>query len=332
MTHNNTHLSKTAAARMLQAGEVVAIPTETVYGLAGAINHAQALAQIFSLKQRPTHHPLIIHLAQTSELSTYARHIPAYAWALAEQFWPGPLTLVLPKTDQVSTAVTGGQDSVAIRVPNHRLAREVIAATGCALAAPSANPFGQLSPTRAEHVINYFGDLVAVLDGGPCSIGLESTIIDARRDDCVSVLRLGGLSIAELTPILTTHGVRWHESHSELRAPGKLHKHYAPRKPLFLVHDHTQLAAVKLHFNQSVMLLGLTTPSESATPWVTMPHSAAAYAQVLYDRLLAADASAVKAIVIELPPETPEWMAIHDRLRKAAYETTQCFADLTTVL
>src|SRR6056297_3493256 len=220
-----------AAARLLREGGVVAIPTETVYGLGAAAMNPAAVRRVFAIKGRPASHPLIVHLDSAEALPEWAREIPDAAWVLAEHFWPGPLTLVLPRQPQVPDDVTGGQDSVALRVPAQPVARELIAAAG-ALAAPSANRFGRVSPTTAAHVLAELGDDVdMILDAGPCRVGLESTIL-SLIGDAPALLRPGGVTVAELEAVL---GRPVAPPPQDLRAPGRLASHYAPATPLELV-------------------------------------------------------------------------------------------------
>lgn len=223
-----------AAAERLAAGELVGLPTETVYGLAGDATNPEALRRIFELKRRPTNHPLIVHLADASWLSAYTKSPPEIAFRLAARFWPGPLTLVLERSDAVPREATGGLESVAVRVPAHPVAARLLQLYGRPLAAPSANLFGQVSPTTAAHVRADFGErLPIVLDGGPCAVGVESTILDVRDEP--RVLRPGGVSRLELSDFLGVPVGTVGAPSSELRAPGLLESHYAPRAPLELI-------------------------------------------------------------------------------------------------
>lgn len=223
-----------AATLRLSQGKLIGLPTETVYGLAGDATNPDALRRIFELKRRPTNHPLIVHLADVSWLSIYAKDPPEIAFRLGARFWPGPLTLVLERSDAVPKEATGGLDSVALRVPAHPVAARLLALYGRPLAAPSANLFGQVSPTTAAHVRADFGErLPVVLDGGPCAVGVESTILDIRGQP--RVLRPGGISRAELSEFLGAPVTTLGAPSSELRAPGMLESHYAPRAPLEVV-------------------------------------------------------------------------------------------------
>lgn len=331
MKHSDL-ISTEHAAELLRAGQVVAVPTETVYGLAAAINQPAALTRVFALKQRPANHPLIVHLAEAAELSNYAHPIPDCAWTLATHFWPGPLTLVLPKTTRVPDAVTGGQTSVAVRVPAHPTMRELIRRTGAPLAAPSANPFGALSPTRAAHVQRYFNRQVPIVDGGPCSVGLESTIVQVNQDGTLRLLRPGCVTPAQIEAVLQPSASRWCEGSHNLRTPGNLHQHYAPTKPLFVMDNPEALASIRNVLPGSLVVMGEARWQSLAEAFLLMPPAADAYAQTLYANLQQADLGPHTAIVVQRPPIGAAWLAIHDRLAKAAYATQQRFPQLTTVL
>jgi L-threonylcarbamoyladenylate synthase len=222
-----------SAAAALREGKLVAFPTETVYGLGADAENVAAVARIFAVKRRPANHPLIVHIASAEELPRWAARVPDAAWRLAEAYWPGPLTLLLPKGPRVPHETTGGLDSVGLRVPAHPLALALLRSFGGGVAAPSANRFGRVSPTRAQHVQEDLGDEVDVLlDGGPCSVGVESTIVDLTRDTPI-LLRPGGVSAAAIESLL---GVKMSRSAPhDVRAPGMLASHYAPRARVELV-------------------------------------------------------------------------------------------------
>ncbi|MDE2251986.1 MAG: threonylcarbamoyl-AMP synthase, partial [Gammaproteobacteria bacterium] len=220
----------TAAVQALRDGGVVAFPTETVYGLGASAQQAAALRRIFALKGRPSSHPLIVHLDDARFMQRWAREVPPAAAALAARFWPGPLTLVLPRAENVLDLVTGGQDTVAIRVPSHPLALQLLSAFGGGIAAPSANRYGHVSPTRAEHVREEFGAAVrVVLDGGECKLGLESTIVACLRGE-VRLLRPGYVSLTQLRQVVGE--VASGPDAEAPRVPGSTTAHYAPRTPL----------------------------------------------------------------------------------------------------
>jgi len=224
-------LDITEAARSLASGQLIAFPTETVYGLGANAWDSRAVARIFAAKQRPEFDPLIVHIAAFEQLGSVVRDVSDLAQSLAERFWPGPLTLVMPKNESISDLVTSGLPGVGVRVPDHPVALELLQATGCPIAAPSANPFGGVSPTTAEHVLQGLGGRIdAVLDGGPCQIGLESTVVSLMGEEPL-VLRLGGLSLESLEEV--TGPIRVATSNSALSdsaqpAPGMLSRHYAP--------------------------------------------------------------------------------------------------------
>lgn len=221
------------AADRLRAGKVVAIPTETVYGLAAHALQPESVARIFAVKQRPTFDPLIVHLATSTDLDKYARAVPEQARQLAAAFWPGPLTLVVPKKDLIPELVTAGLPTVGLRVPDHRLTLELLAQLDFPLAAPSANPFGYISPTTARHVYDQLGEQVDyILDGGPCTVGLESTIVGFPAGEPV-LYRLGGIALEKLEAVIGKVHLQLNVS-SNPQAPGQLTTHYAPRKPLLL--------------------------------------------------------------------------------------------------
>ena len=310
------------AAQLLREGGVVAIPTETVYGLGAVALNRGAVRRVFAIKGRPANHPLIVHLASAEALPEWAREIPDAAWRLAERFWPGPLTLVLPRQPQVPDEVTGGQDSVALRVPAQPVTRELIAAAG-ALAAPSANRFGRVSPTAAEHVAAELGDEVdMILDAGPCKVGLESTIV-SLLDESPALLRPGGVTVAEIEAVL---GRPVAPPPQDLRAPGRLASHYAPATPLELVAGADLALRLAAQGAPRVRIaVAAFTPEAIAAAGAAgaavthMPPSAAEYGRVLYATLRGLDAAAHDLIIVEAPPAGPEWLAVRDRLSRAAH-------------
>ncbi len=223
------------AAAVIRAGGVVALPTETVYGLGGDATNPRAVARIFSAKGRPAFDPLIVHLAESADLPRVARDVPARALQLGERFWPGPLTLVLPKQPTVADLVTSGLPTVGVRVPRHPLMHAVLKSSGVPIAAPSANRFGCLSPTRAEHVLEQLGDAIdLILDGGLCTVGVESTIVQVAATGAATVLRPGGLAVEDLATIVDSIDIAT-GSTDRPTAPGMLASHYAPRTPLVLL-------------------------------------------------------------------------------------------------
>lgn len=307
------------AARIMTSGGTLAIPTETVYGLAADITIKEAIHKIFELKDRPLNHPLIIHIGKKNDLSVYAKNIPDYVDDLIEQFWPGPLTLVLEKSDKTGTWVTGGQETVAIRMPSHPLTLELIKKVGRPLAAPSANKFGRISPTCAEHVIQDFNDQVTVLDGGECNLGIESTIVNATQADSLSIIRPGHISIENLRHALKKHpNIIIGEDTSNIRAPGKILKHYAPQKPLLLFSNQEQLKQYQEHYKEKVYLIHYSKMNITSKFQYQLSNIPREFAKEMYHQLRIADTSSALAIAIEAPPQTPEWLYIYDRLKKSS--------------
>jgi L-threonylcarbamoyladenylate synthase len=288
------------AAERIRRGNLVAFPTETVYGLGANALDAAAVAKIYALKQRPATSPLIVHVSSIDMARTLVTEWPAEADALARQYWPGPLTLVLPKAAAVPDIVTAGLPTVGIRVPNHPVALALIEEAGVPIAAPSANKFTGLSPTTAEHVRQAFGDALPVLDGGPCQVGIESTVVSIANGK-VMLLRPGMISFEEIEQAAAPDGDAAHPS------PGMQERHYSPRTPLILSNDPTPSAAY----------LWITHPASTARA-ILMPSEPAAYAARLYSALHELDAEAWPAIFVEPPPDTVEWAAVLDRLRRAS--------------
>ncbi len=307
------------AVDVLRGGGLVAFPTETVYGLGANALDRKAIARVFEVKQRPPGHPLIVHLGHADELSRWARHIPDYVQALATQFWPGPLTLILKRTRQVPTEVTGGQDTVGLRVPRHPLARLLLQQFGGGIAAPSANRFGRISPTLAEHVRAGFGDeLDFILNGGPCELGLESTIVDCSgAEPCV--LRPGSIGVPALEAALGKSLGRGAEVVP--RVPGSHDSHYAPSIPLFLVPGtkiSSQAQALCAQGKRVAVLSRRQAPANTAAHWEIMPATADGYGHRLYARLHALDGAGYDLLLVEEPPLLNEWEAVTDRLQRAA--------------
>lgn len=306
-----------AAIAALRAGEVIGLPTETVYGLAADARNPQAVARIFSLKGRPSDHPLIVHLAGAAKLSEWASAVPESAKQLAAAFWPGPLTLILNKRDDVPDAVTGGQDTVGLRCPAHPLALELLRSFGGGLAAPSANRFGHISPTSAAHVREEFGGAVPiVLDGGDCEVGIESTIVDLSSD-APRILRPGRISREQIESVIGAVAVG--SDASSPRASGTLDKHYAPRTATQLLSRAQMLASVREQgaLGKRVLVLALQElPGECEG--LSLPAQADAYAHGLYAALRELDARHAHLLLVERPPESAAWTAVQDRLRRSA--------------
>lgn len=294
-----------------------------MYGLGADARNPEAIRRLFAAKGRPADHPVIVHLADAGMLRAWARTVPPAAEQLAAAFWPGPLTLILPRAPHVLDLVTGGQDSVGLRVPSHLVAHALLEAFGDGIVAPSANRFGRISATRAEHVRAEMGDAVDyILDGGPTEVGVESTIIDLTGERPV-LLRPGGITPARIAAVL---GAPPDEPHMDSpRASGTLPSHYAPHTPLEIVApDRLHERAMALHHTGArigVMAHGATTISE--VPRHALPSDAEAYAHTLYTTLRDLDALGYDRILVEAVPDGDEWLAVRDRLNRAAAPRTQ---------
>ena len=290
---------------MLRAGSVIGIPTETVYGLAAIATNSSAINLVFTTKERPTSHPLILHIADVSMLDDWATNISSEARALCKKFWPGPLTLILHKSDKVLTEVTGGRDTVAIRCPNHSVTTKLLKKLNDAVVAPSANKFGKVSPTTAQHVVNDLGsDISIVLDGGDCSIGLESTIIDCTTTP-PQLLRTGAITAEQ---ILRECNITVVSASGESRAPGMLEKHYAPVCRVVLVSSSQEgLIEAQRYVADGfkVRLLDLTEDLDM-------------FARLLYSSLRTADKDGITVAIVVRAPMKGIGFAINERLEKAA--------------
>lgn len=307
------------ACQALQQGEIVAIPTETVYGLAANAENEQAIRKIYAMKKRPLSHPLIMHVAKNWDLKQWVSAIPDYAKRLMEHFWPGPLTLVFAcKTGQVSPLITGGQDSLALRCPKHPLATALLQKLAFPLVAPSANPFAKISPTTAEHVQHSFKEEnLLILDGGRCQIGIESTIIAATHPEGYQILRQGIITESQINSVLST---QQRQGKTTLRVPGKLASHYQPEKLLYCFSDLKTLQAfVEQAGDHRVYVLSFTEKSEARLQFdYRFPPSPKQSAFELYYQLRRADQSKAQCIAIELPPDQEPWAALRERILKAA--------------
>jgi L-threonylcarbamoyladenylate synthase len=316
------HAAIARAAQLLRDGALVAFPTETVYGLGGDAGNAAAVRAIFAAKGRPADHPVIVHLHDAAQMRDWAREIPADAQRLADAFWPGPLTLILPRAAGVGDSVTGGQDSVGLRVPSHPVARALLRvfvdAGGSGIAAPSANRFGRISPTTAAHVAADLGEDVAlILDGGACAVGIESTIV-AFGDGEPLLLRPGGIALDAVTRVLgraprTT-------ADDAPRASGTLASHYAPRAPARLIDGKGLHGALPANGREvAVLARTVHAPASFDGLWIGAPRDVDAYAQTLYANLRALDSGAATLILIEAPPDDAAWLAVRDRLTRATH-------------
>jgi len=295
-----TYLSN--AADLIRSGELVAFPTETVYGLGANALDPAAIEKIYAAKGRPPSSPLIVHVSSIEMARSLVREWPERAEQLARIFWPGPLTLVLPKRPHVPDRVTAGLDTVGVRMPAHPIAQALISEAGVPIAAPSANMFGALSPTSAQHVREAFGDRVAmVLDGGRSNVGIESTVLSLAGADAV-LLRPGMVTQQEIEAVIGPVRVLKQAPQGAHSSPGLHARHYSPKTPLILIE------AGRL-------------PASGRGICLQMPADPREYAAGLYERLHAADAEGWDWIAIQQPPDTEEWSAIRDRLERASYRS-----------
>jgi len=308
------------AAAFLRQGKLVAIPTETVYGLAGNALDVKAVSSIFQTKNRPSFDPLILHVASLEQVSPFVSEFPEKLKRLAEAFWPGPLTLLLPRKSIVPDLVTSGLDRVAVRVPNHPLTLALLGQLDFPLAAPSANPFGYISPTQAGHVDAQLGTQIPyILDGGACAVGLESTIVGMEGEQVI-IYRLGGLELSKIESVVGTVTVQAHST-SNPSAPGQLASHYAPQKP-FILGNLGELVPQLIQQGKKVGVLSFSThfPSLSADCQVVLSSSQdlTEAAQRLFMAMRLLDESQAELIVAEFVPEIGLGRAINDRLKRAA--------------
>ncbi len=317
------------AARALQAGQLVGMPTETVYGLAANATDDAAVARIFEAKGRPADHPLIVHVASTTQVPLFAAQVPDFAQSLMAAFWPGPLTLILPRQPGVATASAGGQDSIGLRCPSHPVAQALLNACLAlgvqGVSAPSANRFGRVSPTTAAHVQSELGAELLILDGGECDVGIESTIIDCTRGAPV-LLRPGQITRAQIEAacgraVLDKNSPIETMGQSAPRASGTLESHYAPRAKVRLMsaQDITaKLQALGPHANNLGLWSAERPNAGAGVLWREQPASADEAAHALFSVLRDLDARGVQQIWVQLPPNTPEWEGVRDRLQRAA--------------
>jgi L-threonylcarbamoyladenylate synthase len=312
-------------ANLLHQGRLVAFPTETVYGLGADASNPEAVRRIFAAKGRPANHPLIVHIADSNCLSDWAENIPDAAYRLAEHFWPGPLAIILNKKPNVPMAVTGGQNTVGLRVPNHPVVLQLLREFGGGIAAPSANKFCRISPTQAHHVAEELGDAVdLILDGGACEVGVESTIIDLSGTQ-PRLLRHGHITSEQIQAVLHTQLIvpnpAKQQASDEIRTPGMMAVHYAPLTTALLCpSDRLQSLINQLvSKNKSIAVMSYQTViTESRQVSVLkMPATAETYAQCLYAALRKLDHQQRDVIVVEQPPTGAQWSAINDRLEKA---------------
>lgn len=317
------------AVELLRAGELVAFPTETVYGLGADASNSEAVSKIFAAKGRPADHPLIVHLCGHDAVDHWAEQVPAVAWELMETFWPGPLTLILKKQAWVPSTVTGGQDTVGLRVPGHPVALELLrrfAATGGhgGIAAPSANRFGRISPTTAAHVREELGSgpnsrVPLILDGGACTVGIESTIVDCSRGEPV-VLRPGHIAPAHLEAVIGRLPLIETASGAP-RVSGSLAAHYAPQTPMRLISSERLLDFLNAqrHKGDTCGVISHSQPPQAGMPhvWRMLPADPVGYAHEIYGALRDLDHANISLIAVESLPQSAAWEAVADRLRRA---------------
>ncbi len=308
------------AVTILRTGGLVAFPTETVYGLGADARNTVAVNRIFRAKRRPADHPLIVHLADANQLPLWCPAVPGLAWQLAEAFWPGPLTLIVKRSSDVPGAVTGGQETVGLRVPAHPVALDLLREFGGGIAAPSANQYGHISPTTAAHVVAELGDDVdMILDGGACAVGIESTIVDLSGAH-PRILRPGQLGRESIEEVL---GIKMQAGTSGApRVSGDQASHYAPRTPTRWLEPsqvHKVVSDTSTHTRIGVIALGVEAPAGSAhIEWRALSADPVVFAQQLYARLRELDELRLDVILLEVPPDTRRWVAVRDRLRRAA--------------
>jgi len=315
-----------SAAELLRAGEVVALPTETVYGLAANALNAQAVAKIFQTKGRPANNPIIVHVAGNEMAKLCAENFPPLAEKLSKSFWPGPLTLVLQRAEKIPDVVTAGGETVGVRWPSHPFIQAVIRECGFPLAAPSANLSNQISPTNAEHVRAQLGGKIPlIVDGGQSQVGIESTVLDLTVSP-PQILRPGMVHAESLAAAVgniqhPTSNIQ----HPNLKSPGLLKKHYSPKAKLLVLnwkHDadlRFQLSTFNFQPSTCFIIAHTKIPSgENFADVSVMPHDAEAFARALYAEMHRCDAAGAELIVVETPPDLPEWSGIADRLRRAA--------------
>jgi L-threonylcarbamoyladenylate synthase len=315
-----TQVEIETAVQALRDGELVAFPTETVYGLGANAQNPAAVQKIFAVKGRPPNHPVIVHLDSPRFLHRWVREVPETATRLAESFWPGPLTMVMPRAANVHDVITGGQDTIAIRVPAHPMAQQLLTAFGGGIAAPSANRFGRLSPTRAEHVREEFGETVRViLDGGECQIGLESTIVSFEGAS-VRLLRPGSVTAGQIRAQVGE--LLLGADNASPRVPGSAATHYAPTTPITIVpagEIDAQADAVSAGGRRvAVLAQRLPLRAHKYVTWINAGRRPESFGRDLYTNLRTLDKAGCRRILVQDAPEGEPWDAIRDRLRRAA--------------
>lgn len=309
------------AALILKNGGIVAFPTETVYGLGADATNLKAVRKVYEVKQRPLNHPVIVHLSDFSQISNWAENVSTHAKTLMTHFWPGPLTLILKRTKNVPDEITGGQNTVALRMPAHPIALALLNKTECPLVAPSANRFGQLSPTHSDHVKQELGSRVDfVIEGGYCDVGIESTILDISSKE-PRILRPGAITPSQIEQVLNIK-LSELKTPASIRVPGDLAQHYAPRAQLIIVPADDLVQSI-YHFrsnNKTVAVLSQKPPliHDDGVFWFKMPELPEDYMRMLYHSLFLADQKKPWVILAQMLPYEEAWMAIRDRMMKAA--------------
>lgn len=314
------------AVQVLKAGGLIGLPTETVYGLGADAQNVLAVEKIYELKKRPKTHPLILHIADVKDLAIWAEEIPIQAYQLADIFWPGPLTLVLRRSKNTPKLITAQSDFVAIRIPSHPVALELLGEFEGAIVAPSANRFGKLSPTSTTHVRKQFPEGIdLILEGGTCEVGVESTILSLVGDHPV-ILRPGIISGEALGSVLGELVLSTNDTTKKVQVSGSLPSHYAPETPLKLL----GLEELRSYFSESknaskniafLTLSPMQAPKIRSLQIFEMPIDAKLYAHCLYETIYKVDTLDFEEIVVERPPEAPQWLAVIDRLTKASYKS-----------
>lgn len=319
------------AARLLKNGDIVALPTETVYGLAGNAFNPEAVKKIFKVKGRPANNPLIVHVSSVEMAKTCVKEWNEAAQRLADNFWPGPLTIVLPKSELIPPIVTAGGETVGVRFPAHPVIQLVIERCGFPLAAPSANISSRVSPTTARHVFRQLGDKIKlIIDGGSCNVGIESTVFDLTSNP-PRVLRPGIIYEESLLAVLSNVKIKTPDKTAKgcdskiLQSPGLLKKHYSPAAKLICIdwksdEELKQTLSVLGCQPESTWILTYSNPPVNLGKVTVMPRQASAYARALYSELHRCDEAGAKWIIVQTPPHSSEWRAIHDRLRRASAE------------
>jgi L-threonylcarbamoyladenylate synthase len=315
-----TQVEIETAVQALRDGELVAFPTETVYGLGANAQNPAAVGRIFEVKGRPANHPVIVHLDSPRYLHRWVREVPDAATRLAEAFWPGPLTMVMPRAANVHDVITGGQDTIAVRVPSHPMAQQLLTAFGGGIAAPSANRYGRLSPTRAEHVREELGEAVhVILDGGECQIGLESTIV-AFEGATVRLLRPGSVTAAQIRELVGELIVGPHASSP--RVPGSAPKHYSPTTPMTVVPagEIDAQADAQSAGGRRIAVLAQRLPlrAHKYVTWINAGGRPESFGRDLYTNLRTLDKAGCQRILVQAVPDGERWEAIRDRLLRAA--------------